>query len=64
MKVHLVERGVGELAQDWFDNEDPVTAPPADFSFGVTVFSGTGTNRLPLMTIGALTLSASNVKPD
>jgi hypothetical protein len=41
-----------------------VTAPPADFSFGVTVFSGTGTNRLPLMTIGALTLSASNVKPD
>jgi hypothetical protein len=55
---------VGNLAQDWFDNEDPVTAPPADFSFGVTVFSGTGTNRLPLMTIGALTLSASNVKPD
>jgi hypothetical protein len=53
---------VGNTAQDWFDSEVPTTAAPAGFSFGVTVFSGTGTNRLPLMTVDALTLSAGNVK--
>lgn len=54
---------VGAAAQDWFDVQAPVTDASAGFSFRLTVFSGTGTDRLPLMKIGALTLAARNIKP-
>ncbi|OIN45257.1 hypothetical protein BLL37_31185 [Pseudomonas azotoformans] len=55
---------VGNANQQWFQTAQPVRDRAAGFIFGLTVFSGTGTNRLPLLKIDALTLAAKNIAED
>ncbi len=52
---------VGAFAQNWFDVQAPIRDASAGFSFGLTVFSGTGSGRLPLMKIASLGLAAKNI---
>jgi hypothetical protein len=53
---------VGSFAQKWFDEQAPISDASAGFSFGLTVFSGTGTDNLPLMKISSMGLAAAKVK--
>lgn len=53
---------VGAFAQEWFDVQAPISDTSAGFSFGLTVFSGTGTDRLPLLKVASMGLSAKNVQ--
>lgn len=55
---------VGNANQQWFEAAQPVRDESAGFRFGLTVFSGTGTNRLALLKIDALTLAAKNIAQD
>ena len=52
---------VGDADQQWFETERPVQDEATGFRFGLTVFSGTGSNRLPLMKIDALSLATKNI---
>ncbi|MGC1498134.1 MAG: LysM domain-containing protein [Sulfitobacter sp.] len=54
--------GVGNMAQTWFDENNPVVDTSAQFNFDLMVFAGSGKANLPLLRVDALTLQALNVK--
>ena len=53
---------VGNAAQTWFENTNPIADASARFSFDVTVFSAATQTGLPLLRVRNLSLAAGKIK--
>ncbi len=54
---------VAKIAQDWFDEENPLNDVTSSFQFDLAAWSATNGGDMPLLRVGALTLKSQNVTP-